>query len=417
MIRPLRTVSAVVLALMTAAPALADVELKLFHRWPNAPFKPYIDSVIADFQAANPGITIVTDQVLNDAYKDKIRVVLGSSNQPDIFFSWSGEWAFNIVRAGRSMDLGPVLAANPEWAGNIIAAQIEPFTMDGKVYGLPWQMDGKAIFYNKDAWQKAGITEEPKTFGELMAICTKLKEAGQTPLLFGSKAPWAISHYIGTFNERILPPEVLAADYDRTKGEFTHPGYVTALEKFQELSTCMNPSPNGIDHETERNGFIGGRGTMAYLQYVEMGYLKEVGFPYGFFIFPPVEGGEGKGDTLQGAPQGWMIAEGSEHKEEAVKFLQFLLSPEMGARLTKETGIISPIKGAVTDQSATPQQIVAFDQIMNAGDPYIWLDTALDAAVADAYMKGVQLLLDGQKTPAEVMADVQAAAKRVRESL
>ena len=417
MIRPLRTVSAVVLALMTAAPALADVELKLFHRWPNAPFKPYIDSVIADFQAANPGITVVTDQVLNDAYKDKIRVVLGSSNQPDIFFSWSGEWAFNIVRAGRSMDLSPVLAANPEWSGNIIAAQIAPFTMDGKVYGLPWQMDGKAIFYNKDAWEKAGVTEEPKTFGELMAICAKLKEAGQTPLLFGSKAPWAISHYIGTFNERILPPEVLAADYDRTKGEFTHPGYVTALEKFQELSTCMNPSPNGIDHETERNGFIGGRGTMAYLQYVEMGYLKEVGFPYGFFIFPPVEGGEGKGDTLQGAPQGWMIAEGSQHKDEAIKFLQFLLSPEMGARLTKETGIISPIKGAVTDQSATPQQIVAFDQIMNAGDPYIWLDTALDAAVADAYMKGVQLLLDGQKTPAEVMADVQAAAKRVRESL
>lgn len=417
MIRPLRTVSAVVLALMTAAPALADVELKLFHRWPNAPFKPYIDSVIADFQAANPGITIVTDQVLNDAYKDKIRVVLGSSNQPDIFFSWSGEWAFNIVRAGRSMDLSPVLAANPEWSGNIIAAQIAPFTMDGKVYGLPWQMDGKAIFYNKDAWEKAGVTEEPKTFGELMAICAKLKEAGQTPLLFGSKAPWAISHYIGTFNERILPPEVLAADYDRTKGEFTHPGYVTALEKFQELSTCMNPSPNGIDHETERNGFIGGRGTMAYLQYAEMGYLKEVGFPYGFFIFPPVEGGEGKGDTLQGAPQGWMIAEGSQHKDEAIKFLQFLLSPEMGARLTKETGIISPIKGAVTDQSATPQQIVAFDQIMNAGDPYIWLDTALDAAVADAYMKGVQLLLDGQKTPAEVMADVQAAAKRVRESL
>ena len=417
MIRPLRTVSAVVLALMTAAPALADVELKLFHRWPNAPFKPYIDSVIADFQAANPGITVVTDQVLNDAYKDKIRVVLGSSNQPDIFFSWSGEWAFNIVRAGRSMDLSPVLAANPEWSGNIIAAQIAPFTMDGKVYGLPWQMDGKAIFYNKDAWEKAGVTEEPKTFGELMAICAKLKEAGQTPLLFGSKAPWAISHYIGTFNERILPPEVLAADYDRTKGEFTHPGYVTALEKFQELSTCMNPSPNGIDHETERNGFIGGRGTMAYLQYAEMGYLKEVGFPYGFFIFPPVEGGEGKGDTLQGAPQGWMIAEGSQHKDEAIKFLQFLLSPEMGARLTKETGIISPIKGAVTDQSATPQQIVAFDQIMNAGDPYIWLDTALDAAVADAYMKGVQLLLDGQKTPAEVMADVQAAAKRVRESL
>ncbi len=412
-----RTASAIALAVLTAAPALADVELKLFHRWPNAPFKPYIDAVIADFQAANPGITIVTDQVLNDAYKDKIRVVLGSSNQPDIFFAWSGEWAFNIARAGRSMDLTPVLAENADWADRIIAAQIEPFTMDGKVYGLPWQMDGKAIFYNKDLWAQAGITEEPKSFGELMAVCAKLKEAGQIPLLFGSKAPWAISHYIGTFNERIVPPEVLAADYDRATGEFTHPGYVTALEKFQELSTCMNPTPNGIDHETERNTFIAGRGAMSYLQYAEMGFLKEAAFPYGFFIFPPIEGGEGRDDTLQGAPQGWMIAEGSQHKEEAIRFLQFLLSPERGAQLTSETGIISPIKGAVNEASATPEQIVAFEQIMEAGNPYIWLDTALDATVADAYMKGVQLLLDGQMTPAEVMVDVQAAAKRVRESL
>ncbi|MGU3575521.1 ABC transporter substrate-binding protein [Brucellaceae bacterium C25G] len=413
----IKAVSAVTLALLSTAPSFAEVELKLFHRWPNAPFKPYIDSVISDFEAANPGIKIVTDQALNDAYKDKIRVVLGSSNQPDIFFSWSGEWAFNLARAGRSMDLTALLADNPEWSETIIASQIEPFTMDGKVYGLPWQMDGKAIFYNKDLWKQAGITEEPKTLDDLMKVCATLKESGQIPLLFGSKAPWAISHYIGTFNERIVPPEVLAADYNRATGDFSHPGYVKALEKFQELSSCMNPSPNGIDHEAERNAFISGRGAMSYLQYAEMGYLKDAKFPYGFFIFPSIEGGEGKQDTLQGAPQGWMIAEGSKHKEEAAKFLQFLLSPEMGARLTTQTGIMSPIVGAVTEQSATPEQIVAFNQIMNAGDPYLWLDTALDANVADAYMKGVQLLLDGQKTPADVMTDVKAAAKRVREGL
>ena len=414
--RLFRGASALALAALVAMPALADTELKVFHRWPNAPFKTYIDSVIADFEKANPGIKVVTDQVLNDAYKDKIRVVLGSSNQPDVFFSWSGDWAFNIARNGRSLDLTPVLDANPEWRDSIIEAQVEPFTMDGKIYGVPWQMDGKAIFYNQTVFAELGL-EEPKSFGELMALCGKLEEAGHTPLLFGSKAAWAVSHYIGTFNERIVPAEVLAADYNRATGEFTHPGYVTALEKFAELSTCMNPAPNGIDHEAERNAFIAGRGVMSYLQYAEMGFLKNAEFPYGFFIFPPVEGGEGKADTLQGAPQGWMIAADTPNRDEAIKFLQFLLSPEMGARLTRETGIISPIKGAITPESATPEQIVAFDQIMNAGDPYLWLDTALDAQVADAYMKGVQLLLDGQKTPAEVMADVQAAAKRVRESM
>lgn len=412
----IKSLSFAALAAVMAVPAYADVELQVFHRWPNAPFKPYIDSVIADFEAANPGIRIVTDQVLNDAYKDKIRVVLGSANAPDVFFAWSGEWAFNIARAGRSMDLGPLLEANPDWAQNIVAEQIEPFTMDGTVYGLPWQMDGKAIFYNKRIFEELGLTE-PQTFGELMQVCGTLQSSGHTPILFGSRAPWAISHYIGTFNERIVAPEILAADYNRATGEFTDPGYVEALEKFAELATCMNRSPNGIDHESTRNNFIAERGAMAYLQYAEMGFLKAAEFPYGFFIFPEIEGGKGRQTTLQGAPQGWMISADTKHPEEAAKFLEFLISPEMGARLTAETGIISPVKGAVTAESATPEQLVAFEQIMNAGDPYIWLDTALDSAVADAYMRGVQLLLDGQMTPEEVMLDVQSAATRVRGSL
>lgn len=416
-----RIIAAATLCAATALSALPvhaqeTVELKLFHRWPNDPFKSYMDGVIADFQARNPNIRITTDQVLNDAYKDKIRIVIGSANMPDIFFSWSGEFAHNLARSGKVMDLTDLVEGDKEWSDKIVAAQIEPFKMDGKVYGVPWQMDGKAIFYNKDVFAEHGLTE-PASFDELLGVCAKLQEAKVTPLLFGSRAPWAVSHYIGTFNERIVKPEVLAADYDRATGQFTDPGYVVALEKFAELAKCMNRSPNGVDHETTRNNFIAGRGAMAYMQYAEMGFLKAAQFPFGFFVFPEIEGGEGRQDTLQGAPQGWMLSADTRHPEEAAKFLKFLISPEMGARLTAATGIISPVKGAVTSETATPEQLVAFEQIMNAGDPYIWLDTALDSSVADAYMRGVQLLLDGQKTPQEVMTDVQAAAKRVRESL
>jgi len=403
-------------AMVVSAPVWADVELKVFHRWPNQPIKSYMDSVIADFEAANPDIKIVTDQVLNDSYKDKIRVVLGSNNQPDVFFSWSGEWGYNIARAGRSLDLTPILQADPAWHESFVAAQIEPFTLDGKIYGLPWQMDGKAFFYNKQMFEEAGLSE-PKTFAQMLEVSQKLQEAGTTPLLFGSRAPWAISHYLGSFNERVVPQDVLQKDYDRASGEFTHPGYVKALEMFAELVPYMNRAPNAIDHEAARNNFLNGRGAMVYLQYGEIGLLKDAKFPFGFFLFPPVEGGEGRQNTLQGGAEGWMISADTPHKDEAVRFLKFLLSPEMGGRLTTQANLISPIKGAVTQASATPEQVLAFEQILEAGNPYIWLDTALDATVADAYMKSTQLLLDGKKTPAEVMQDVQAAAKRVRESL
>jgi raffinose/stachyose/melibiose transport system substrate-binding protein len=43
-----------------------------------------------------------------------------------------------------------------------------------------------------------------------------------------------------------------------------------------------------------------------------------------------------------------------------------------------------------------------------------WFDMAIDARIADAYLTGAQLMLNGDKTPKEVMKDVQKAAASVR---
>jgi raffinose/stachyose/melibiose transport system substrate-binding protein len=40
----------------------------------------------------------------------------------------------------------------------------------------------------------------------------------------------------------------------------------------------------------------------------------------------------------------------------------------------------------------------------------IWLDTVTHIDVANAYLNGVQAMLDGTKTTADVVADIQAAA-------
>lgn len=47
--------------------------------------------------------------------------------------------------------------------------------------GIPYQPYVMAMFYNKDLFAKAGITEAPKTWDELLAVCDKLKAAGITP--------------------------------------------------------------------------------------------------------------------------------------------------------------------------------------------------------------------------------------------
>lgn len=115
-------------ASLSASAAQEKTTITFFHRWPNEPKGPYMDAVIAAFEEANPDIDIVLiDPVLNDSYKEKIRVLIGSSEIPDVFMSWSGSFGANLVKSGRVMPLDEMITQNPEWAANIVESQWGPF--------------------------------------------------------------------------------------------------------------------------------------------------------------------------------------------------------------------------------------------------------------------------------------------------
>lgn len=82
--------------------------------------------------------------------------------------------------------------------------------------------------------------DPPKTWDELIDVSKKLKEHGYTPISFGTKATWTISHYIGTLNQRMVDEKTRDKDYNAKTGEFTDEGYVKALEKLQELMPYFN---------------------------------------------------------------------------------------------------------------------------------------------------------------------------------
>ena len=65
---------------------------------------------------------------------------------------------------------------------------------------------------------------------------------------------------------------------------------------------------------------------------------------------------------------------------------------------------------------AFPQNVRVVDDISKASSMAIWLDTVTHIDVANAYLNGVQAMLDGSKTPADVVADVQAGAASAKAS-
>lgn len=397
--------------------ALADkVTVNFFHRWPNEPKNSYINSLIDEFEAANPDIDIVSDCVLNDSYKEKIRVLVSTDALPDVFFSWSGVFGENLTRSGRVLALDDVMARDSEWSSQIVEGQWAPFNYNSKQYGAPWSMDGKAFFYNVDVFNELGI-EIPTTLNELYAVCEKLKENGyDEPISAGFSAPWAVSHYLGTICQRVVDPEVLAKDY-AGGGDFSDPAYIEALNIFKKLGEYMTSDPCSVDHEFARNAFIMGVSPMCYMQLAEMKYMRDdEELNYAFFNFPAVEDGKGDPGQLTGAPEGMMISATAkpEVQEAAIKFMEFVISKEGGHRMIAECGEISCVKGAWDETNCDEKQLEAIDLILAATEPAVWQDCATEATIANAFMAGGQLLLTGDMTAEDVMASVQTAAAALK---
>ena len=397
--------------------ALADkVTVNFFHRWPNEPKNSYINSLIDEFEAANPDIDIVADCVLNDSYKEKIRVLVSTDALPDVFFSWSGVFGENLTRSGRVLALDDVMARDSEWSSQIVEGQWAPFNYNGKQYGAPWSMDGKAFFYNVDVFNELGI-EIPTTLNELYAACEKLKENGyDEPISAGFSAPWAVSHYLGTICQRVVDPEVLAKDYTGG-GDFSDPAYIEALNIFKKLGEYMTSDPCSVDHEFARNAFIMGVSPMCYMQLAEMKYMRDdEELNYAFFNFPAVEDGKGDPGQLTGAPEGMMISATAkpEVQEAAIKFMEFVISKEGGHRMIAECGEISCVKGAWDETNCDEKQLEAINLILAATEPAVWQDCATEATIANAFMNGGQLLLTGDMTAEDVMASVQTAAAALK---
>src|SRR5699024_1713881 len=212
-----------------AAGASADgetIEINFFHRWPNDPKNAMFKELIARYEEENPNVKINMDCILNDQYKEKIRMIVSTDEVPDIFSSWSGSFAQEMIDSGNVMDLTSVFEEDPEWGDSIAEVSKGPFTFDGKIMAIPWSQDGKAFFYNKRIFEENNL-EVPTTWDEFIDVLDKLKAAGyETPITEGLKDQWAILHYLGTMNQRMVDPEVLAKDYDPATGEFTDPAYV-----------------------------------------------------------------------------------------------------------------------------------------------------------------------------------------------
>ncbi len=392
----------------------AQAEIEVFTRFADGAGKAYFDEAAAGFMAENPGVKVTVTSADNQNYKQEINVRLASNETPDIYFAWSGVYAENFADGGRALDLTPYLEADKAWADSVIASQWGPFTYGGKVYGVPIIMDGKTFYYNKEIFAGLGL-EAPQNWTEFMSVLDTLAASEYIPISLGNSEDWATGHYMTTLNQRVVPAGVLAADYALTSdNSFADPAYVTALEYLQQLVPYFTPGCNAVGYDEGINDFTSGRAAIYYEQFNQVQYIEPAEFEWSWFDFPDIEGAAGDQNALTGAPQGFMVAANTQYPDECVAFLKYLTRVDVAGRMVKDTMMFSTVDGAINADTASDTFIRIAETIKEASSINLWLDNATDSEVVTTYLSGIQAMVGGDRSAAQVMAEVQQKAAQVK---
>ena len=102
-----------------------------------------------------------------ETYKTKQTIELASSNPPDVFYSWEGGRAAEVIKNGFAADLTPYYAKYG-WDKFLVPAGVTLATFGDKKYFVPTEIGASVVWYRKDIYEKLGL-KVPTTFDELMA--------------------------------------------------------------------------------------------------------------------------------------------------------------------------------------------------------------------------------------------------------
>lgn len=392
------------------------ITINFLNKYPEEEYVKYFEEAVADYEEANPDVDIVMENVSDQAIKDKLSTMAAGGEMPDVFFSWSGEYCKKFARSELALDLTSYLEDDTEWKDGFLPAFLNNSTFDGKTYGIPFRSSVMYMIYNKEIFEQYNL-EVPETYDEFLNVCQTLQDNGVTPIGFGNSQTWYSAWWIGTFNAQMVDPETLNADYNPETGQFTDTRYQEAIQMLLDLNDngYFGSNVNSKDYYQVREEFCAGQVGMIMDATAQFSIYEEaMGDNMGYFKFPTVTEGDGDPGTTTGGAEVYCVSAKSEHPDEAVDFIKFMTSKEQAIKQTEESGLPNCVIGGITEKNASANLVEAYETAESLTNIADWLDTAVEAKVADQYMTSVQEGFSG-KSAADIMADVQKVAAEVAE--
>jgi multiple sugar transport system substrate-binding protein len=346
--------------------------------------KKAMEELIAGFEAANPDIKVKWNNFDHEGYKSAIRNFL-TADAPDVAAWYAGNRMAPFVTAGLFEPVDDVWAS----AGfnDQLKSAAASMTIDGKKWGVPYTYYQWGIYYNKEAYKKAGV-EVPKNWAEFVAACEKFKAAGIDCLTTGTKALWPGAGIFDYMNLRVNGYE-FHMDLANGKVPWTDAKVKATFAEWAKIVPYITANHAAIDWQDAAALLSQGKAANYVMGNFAVATFKDGGMTndtLGFMVFPEITPGipraeEAPTDTFH-------IPAAAKNKEDAKKFLAYLGSAEAQTKMNATLGQLPTNNTSTVGDD--PFIKAGFEMLSSAYALAQFFDRDAPADMAKAGMEGFQ---------------------------
>src|SRR6476659_4955579 len=187
------------------------VELRIWDQFTDPAESDTADAIYKAYTDAHPNVTIKREAIQTDQMRQTVNTALASGTGPDIIFYDAGPGYAGVLANADLLSPLDQYAAQYGWGDKIAAQSLEATSLNGKLYGLPLQVDLIGMYYNKSVLDKEGWSV-PQTVEELKTLCAAAKDKGyDPPIAFSDNPGWQAFHQFSMAANDMIGPDAMRA--------------------------------------------------------------------------------------------------------------------------------------------------------------------------------------------------------------
>lgn len=331
------------LSLCSFASAEDVVELEFVYHKTESNAIDAMETVINNFNAANPGIKVNFVQVPDTATVLQSRAQL--NEMPDMFGCTTGNMFELMFEDGIIMDL-----TGQEFLNNVEPSSLEMSTYNGKNWRLPYSLSCYGLYVRTDIFEEQGLAL-PTTWDELMDVCEKLTAAGITPFALPDKTMvyQRMERMMSFMSEDDTEFKQVAAGELEAKDSTLLQNYANAS---LQIVNYMTPESLGAEYTESYQQLIAGQAAMTINGGWSLATLKDYDPDIKVALIPmPNPTGE-ESKVVVSIDTNFCISSSTKHPEECLKFFEYLAQPEVAQVYADKEGSPCVINGVTV---STPE--------------------------------------------------------------